>query len=115
VLDAVSPQGRPLALFPEGIGTGRLLRPPEGVGLLLLALGERGVPCLPAGLYEEEGHLVARLGRPFLPWAEREKRERLGRAREPARLAIGALLPRCMRGEYTADLERLLEKGEHLA
>ncbi len=116
VLDAVSPQGRPLALFPEGIGTGRLLRPPEGVGLLLLALGERGVPCLPAGLYEEEGHLVARFGPPFLPRAEGEKKEeRFGRARDQAMLAIGALLPRGLWGEYTADLERLLEKGEHLA
>jgi 1-acyl-sn-glycerol-3-phosphate acyltransferase len=115
VLQAASEGGRPLALFPEGIGSGRLLRPPEGVGLLLLALAERGVPCLPAGLYEEDGHLVARFGPPFLPRAEGDKEERFRRARDQAMLAIGSLLPRGLWGEYTADLERLLEKGQHLA
>jgi 1-acyl-sn-glycerol-3-phosphate acyltransferase len=115
VLQAASPQGRPLALFPEGIGSGCLLRPPEGVGLLLLALAERGVPCLPAGLYEEEGHLVARFGRPFLVRGEGEKEERFRQARDQAMLAIGSLLPSGLWGEYAADLQRLMERGEHLA
>lgn len=116
VLEAVATDPRPIALFPEGIGTGRLLRPPEGVGLLLLALAERGVPCLPAGLYEEEeGTLVARFGEPFLAQAAGEKEERFRRARDEAMLAIGRLLPRGLWGDYTADLQRLLERGQHLA
>ncbi len=114
VLEAVAAEPRPIALFPEGIGTGRLLRPPEGVGLLLLALAERGVPCLPAGLFEDGDVLVARFGEPFLPRTTGEKEERFRQARDQAMLAIGRLLPSSLWGEYTADLQRLLERGQHL-
>ncbi len=114
VLEAVE-QGEVIALFPEGIGTGALIRPPEGVGLLLLSLAQRGVPIVPAGLYEEEGVLVARLGPAVaLHPPEEEKGRRFAWARDRAMMAIGRLLPSGLWGEYALDLQGALERGEHL-
>jgi len=114
VLEAVA-AGEAVALFPEGIGTGALVRPPEGVGFLLLSLAQRGVPVVPAGLYEEEGVLVARLGPPVpLGPEEGGKAQRFARARDRAMLAIGRLLPPHLWGDYTLDLRAALERGEHL-
>lgn len=105
-------EGSPIAFFPEGIGTGSLVRPPEAVGLLLLALAEKGVPTIPAALYEEDDRLVARIGRPFLLKAEdRHQGNSFAKARDEAMLAIGRLLPPHLWGEYAMDLKAALEQG----
>ncbi|GBD14194.1 hypothetical protein HRbin25_00063 [bacterium HR25] len=116
IMEVVRKDGQPIALFPEGTGHGTLILPPEGVGALLLGLSERGVPTLPAGLYEEGGTLVARFGPPLLVQATAQDREeRYRQARDEAMMAIGRLLPRALWGVYALDLERALERGQHMA
>lgn len=105
---------RPIAFFPEGIGTGTLIRPPEAVGLLLLGLAQKGVPVVPAGLYEEEGVLVAKFGPPVpFQMGDGDEREQARQARDQAMMAIGRLLPPPMWGYYALDLQRAMERGEH--
>jgi hypothetical protein len=105
---------RPIAFFPEGIGTGTLIRPPEAVGLLLLGLAQKRVPVVPAGLYEEEGVLVAKFGPPVpFQMGDGDEREQARRARDQAMMAIGRLLPPPMWGYYALDLQRAMERGEH--
>lgn len=62
-------RGRPVAFYPEGEGDGFAgLRPARpGSGALLALLARRGVPALPAGVWSEDGRLVARIGPPWLP------------------------------------------------
>ena len=114
VLEAAQEE-RPIAFFPEGIGTGTLIRPPEGVGVLLLGLAQRGVPVVPVGLYEEEGALVAKFGPPVsFQIRDGDERDQARWARDQAMMAIGRLLPPHMWGYYALDLQRAMERGEHM-
>lgn len=95
-------KGEPIGLFPEGVGGGELVQAMPGVGVFLASLSERGVPIVPAGLFEENGVLTVRFGPPFslqLPSAgSRVERDR--HARQQLMVAIGRLLPQEMWGYY---------------
>lgn len=100
----------PIAITPEGGGSGRLMEPPAGSGLFLSILSQRGYPLYPLAVWEEDSTLVLRLGKPFgvsLPREmPRDEADRL--AREQMMVAIGRLLPREYRGVYAAAVERSL-------
>ncbi len=109
ILEVVLKEGEPIALFPEGLGREVLIEAMPGTGLFLYSLSRRGVPALPAGIYEDEGVLTVRFG-PAFAVELREgvaKEERDGRAREQVMAHIGRLLPRPMWGPYTPAIERL--------
>jgi len=98
----------PVGITPEARGSGRLVEPPRGSGLFLLALARRGVPFLPVAVWEEGTTLVFRFGPPFrlsvpegLP---REQADRL--VRERVMTAIGLLLPPDWWGEYAEAIAR---------
>lgn len=103
------PSPQLVGLAPEG-HTGEnlnLCEPPDGAGLFLLMLTHDAVPCLPAGLYEDEdGVLTANFGPPFplqvprtLP---RETRDRA--AAQTVMVEIGKLLPERMWGVYQGEI-----------
>lgn len=114
ILEVVERMREPIGLFPEGVGKEVLVEAMPGTGLFLHSLSRRGIPILPAGIYEEEGALTARFGPPFhieLPeGAEREERDRL--AREQVMARIGRLLPQPMWGPYTLAIRQLLARGQ---
>jgi 1-acyl-sn-glycerol-3-phosphate acyltransferase len=113
ILEVVERQGEAIGLYPEGLGREVLIEAMPGTGLFLNSLSRRGVPLLPCGVYEEEGVLTARFGRPFFidvpRAAAKEERDRL--AREQVMARIGRLLPRPMWGPYAAAVEQLLARG----
>jgi 1-acyl-sn-glycerol-3-phosphate acyltransferase len=97
-------RGHVLGLMPEGTvgATPELLAPREGVGAFLLLLAATGASMVPVGLYEEEGHLVARFGPPVdleLP-PELPKDQRDSWARDRVMHAIRDLLPEPLWGVY---------------
>ena len=79
-----------------------MTRPPVGAGRFLLLVAAVGLPFLPAGVYAEDGLLVAHFGPPFelsaptgIPKAELDEwalRESMGR--------IARLIPENLRGVY---------------
>ncbi len=98
-----------IGLSPEG-RTGpdlALCEPPAGAGLFLLMLTHDTIPCLPAGIFEDDTQvLTVNFGAPFyfdvpraLPRAERDRH-----AARQAMLAIGRLLPERMWGVYRDSL-----------
>jgi len=101
--------GAPLALAPEGAGSGRLIEPPAGSGLFLTILSGR-YPLFPLAVWEEDSTLVLRLGEPFRlsmpPDLSRDEADR--RAREQTMVALGRLLPRDCWGIYAEAVERSL-------
>jgi len=115
ILQVVERQGEPIALFPEGVGKGELIEPQPGVGAFLLSLSHRGVPILPAGLFEEEGALTVRFGPPFnIEVAEAAKEERDRIARQRVMVNVGRLLPRELWGVYALQIEEALARGERM-
>lgn len=116
ILQVVGRQREPIALFPEGVGKGDLVEPQPGTGAFLLVLSRRGIPILPAALFEEEGALTVRFGPPFqIRIPERGKkgdRDRL--ARGQVMVNIGRLLPRHLWGAYTLQIGEVLARGEKL-
>ncbi len=98
----------PVGITPEARGSGRLVEPPRGSGLFLLALARRGVPFLPVAVWEEGTTLVFRFGPPFrLSVPEGQSREEADRlARERVMTAIGLLLPPDWWGEYAEAIAR---------
>jgi hypothetical protein len=98
----------PIAITPEGGGSGHLMEPPAGSGLFLSILSQRGYPLFPLAVWEEDSTFVLRLGPPFglsLPRdMSRDEADRL--ARERTMVALGRLLPREYRGVYAAAVER---------
>lgn len=110
ILGVLDRAGEPIALFPEGVGRDVLLDALPGTGLFLHSLNKRGVPILPAGIYEEDGVLTARFGPPFsilLPAGiDRGEQDRLARRQVMAH--IGRLLPRRMWGPHASAIEALL-------
>lgn len=98
--------GRPaplLALAPEGQDSldGALMRPPAGVGRLLLLLAGMGYLCCPVGVYEEETTLVLNFG-PAFSLAAPDGMERDRWAADNAMQHIAPLLPERLRGAYHA-------------
>lgn len=97
----------PVAIFPEGRATVALGEAKPGVGAFLHRVNSRGVPLLPAGVYQEGGALVVRFGRPFtLGGAPADERDLDGWARQQVMVAIGRLLPRRLWGAYADAIAR---------
>ncbi|MBI2913556.1 MAG: hypothetical protein HYY03_06515 [Chloroflexi bacterium] len=117
ILDVVDKQGEPIGLFPEGLGKDVLIEAMPGTGLFLQSLSRRGIPILPAGIYEEDGVLRVGFGPAFAVevgrQGEKDERDRL--AREQVMAHIGRLLPPRMWGPYTAAIEQLLERSGRIA
>lgn len=92
----IAPEGR------TGPG-GALCEPPPGAGLFLLLLTHDTVPCLPMGVYEQDGVLTLKFGAPFQLAAPRrrarDERDRAAAARVMQELA--RLLPESLRGFYS--------------
>lgn len=116
ILQVVEKQREPIGLYPEGVGEDVLIEAMPGTGMFLASLSRRGIPILPAGVYEDDGALTVRFGPPFaveLPQTtDRDERDRL--AREQVMANVGRLLPRPMWGPYTLAIEQLLSRG-HIA
>ncbi len=103
-------QREPVGLMPEAGGSGILREPLEGSGLFLRALSERGLPVVPAGVWEEGGTLVVRFGEPFALSAGKKgsRQEQDRRAREQVMVAVGRLLPSAYWGYYEEAIRRSL-------
>ncbi|KPK47339.1 MAG: hypothetical protein AMJ77_03430 [Dehalococcoidia bacterium SM23_28_2] len=106
-------QREPVGLMPEAGGSGTLREPLEGSGLFLRALSERGLPLVPAGVWEEDDTLVVRFGEPFALSADRKgsRQEQDRRAREQVMVAVGRLLPPAYWGYYEEAIRRSLREG----
>jgi len=106
-------QREPIGLMPEAGGSGILREALEGSGLFLGALSERGLPLLPAGLWEEDDTLIVRFGEPFALSVAKEssRQEQDRRAREQAMVAVGRLLPPTHWGYYGEAIQRSLSEG----
>lgn len=117
ILEVLQGQGEPIGLYPEGVGENVLIEAMPGAGLFLRSLSRRGIPILPAGIYEDEGVLTVRFGPPFFievsGQVDKEERDRL--AREQVMAHIGRLLPRRMWGPCTLAIEQLLARSGHIA
>lgn len=97
-----------VGLAPEG-RTGpsqSLCVPPPGTGLFLLMLTHGTVPCLPAGIYEEDDcALAVNFGRPFSLFVagELERPARDCAAARRVMVEISRLLPERMRGMFAEE------------
>jgi hypothetical protein len=106
-----------ITIAPEG-RTGpnmSLCRPPDGAGLFLLMLTHDTIPCLPAGIFEDETNtLTVNFGALFKLDAPRRlsKEERDCTAARQAMVQIGKLLPERMWGVYAADISPAIETGK---
>jgi len=116
ILNIVRGSDEPIGLFPEAVGTGRLIQPPPGSGSFLLLLSGHGLPILPSGAFEEEGRLTVSFGPPFhidVPRsASRADKERL--ASQQVMVAIGRLLPEELWGVYAPAIEEAVGRGADL-
>jgi chlorobactene glucosyltransferase len=100
-------KGMCFAIMPEGdegTATG-LIEAMPGSGRALYALSSRGLPLLPAAVWEEDGRLHAHFGEPLhlLPKSQfviRNADELDGWARTLVMRRIAALLPPMLRGKY---------------
>jgi 1-acyl-sn-glycerol-3-phosphate acyltransferase len=103
---AASPQ--PVGLFPEGQASVELREALPGTGAFLHRVSGRGVPLLPAGVWQEGEGLVVSFGTPFLlnaaPAAPQSEVDDW--ARERVMVAIGGLLPRQLWGAYSDAIAR---------
>ena len=110
MLGIVRGSDEPIGLFPEAVGTGRLIQPPPGLGSFLLVLSNHGLSVLPAGAFEEEGRLTVSFGPLFRidvsRHAPRAEKERL--ASQQVMVAIGRLLPENLWGVYAAAIQEAL-------
>jgi hypothetical protein len=106
-------QREPIGLMPEAGGSGVLLEPLEGSGLFLQALSERGLPLVPAGVWEEDDTLMVSFGQPVALSVAKEgpRREQDREAREQVMVAVGRLLPPAYWGHYSEAIQRSLSEG----
>jgi 1-acyl-sn-glycerol-3-phosphate acyltransferase len=117
MIELVSPRapgktGAILGIFPEARNSpSGLAEPPPGVGGLVRVLARRGVPFLPAGVYEEEGISHLAFGDPIDigPQAVADAAEGESAIRS-LMVAIGRLLPPEMWGAYAAEIEASLAR-----
>lgn len=100
-------QGICFALMPEGDeGTAAgLIEAMPGSGRSLYALSSRGLPLLPAAVWEENGRLHAQFGEPFHLTPELQSRTGTSKdsdawARTLVMQRIATLLPPALRGKY---------------
>ena len=98
-------EGQPIGLFPEGeLGSVDGLRPAlPGVGAFFLLLGRRGVPALPAAMWEDDQGLVARFGPPLVVTAEGSGPEADRAAARQVMRRIAALLPESLQGDGASE------------
>lgn len=97
-----------VGLSPEG-RTGEnlaLCKPPEGAGLFVLMLTHDRIPCLPVGIYEDEGVLTVGFGAPFKLYAPRslKRAERDAQAARQFMVQIGRVLPERMWGVFHDEI-----------
>ena len=106
-------QREPVVLMPEAGGSGILREPLEGSGLFLQALSERGLPLVPAGVWEEDDTLMVSFGEPFALSVAKEgsRQEQDRRAREQVMVGVGRLLPPAYWGYYSEAIQRSLSEG----
>ena len=106
-------QREPVVLMPEAGGSGILRQPLEGSGLFLQALSERGLPLVPAGVWEEDDTLMVSFGEPFALSVAKEgsRQEQDRRARERVMVGVGRLLPPAYWGYYREAIQRSLSEG----
>jgi hypothetical protein len=106
-------QREPIGLMPEAGGSGILREALEGSGLFLQALSERGLPLVPAGVWEEDDTLIVSFGEPFALSVAKEgsRQEQDRQAREQVMVAVGRLLPPTYWGYYAEAIQRSLGDG----
>ena len=104
-----------IGLAPEG-RTGHnqtLCEPPVGAGLFLLLLAHDVIPCLPAGIFEDDARvLTVNFGTPFYQRVPRHLPREV-RDREAARqvmVAIGRLLPERMWGVFSQPVNQAIRQ-----
>ncbi len=104
-----------VGLAPEG-HTGKglaLCAPPSGAGLFMLLLTHDKIPCLPAGIFEDEYNtLTVAFGAPFHLLVPRalERKARDHAAAERVMVEIGRLLPERMWGVYREAVAKELTR-----
>jgi hypothetical protein len=112
LVDAAPGQQPCVGIAPEGRDSpdGSLVKPPPGVGRLILHLAERGLPLLPVGVAEVDGVLIARFGQPRQLHTPKEPdRKELDRlVSAQVMTAIGAQLPQELWGLYRAQIEEVV-------
>ena len=96
-----------LALAPEGGDQpgGVLSWPPSGAGRFMALLTGLGLPILPLGIYEEEGHLCLNFGKPY-PLIIPEGLSADGKDRFVAGVTMHALakqVPARLQGQFSPD------------
>lgn len=96
--------GDPIGLFPEGEqgNAGGLREALPGMGIFFSLLGRRGVPVLPAVMFEDEQGLVVRFGEPLLVRATERGATTDHTLATTVMQRIAALLPEDLRGVYGA-------------
>lgn len=94
-----------IGLMPEGDegNTAGLIEAVPGIGRALYALSAKGLPTLPAAVWEVDRHLHIRFGEPFhlyaeLPVTASKINDSYGR--DVVMQHIAALLPKALRGKY---------------
>ncbi len=87
-----------VALHPEAGGFETMISPPRGSGRVLAAFDRRGIPCVPTGVFEDDGRLVVRFGAP-LPLGSLADLDDDQAAAQVMR-AIARLVPPAVRGVF---------------
>jgi hypothetical protein len=94
--------GHVVAFHPEAGGFQTMIRPPRGSGRVLVELDRRGIPCIPAGVFERDGRLTvlfgAALPRGFLAGLDDVQ------AADRVMREIACLVPAGVRGVYADDV-----------
>jgi hypothetical protein len=87
-----------VAFHPEAGGFETLITPPRGMGRVLAAIDRRGIPMIPAGVFEADGRLTIQIGAP-LPAGSLSGLDDASAADAVMRV-IASLVPPATRGVY---------------